>query len=96
MPHNDVLTYGSYIGMALQLLIVLLFLGALFVVRPRELDQFSFQKRLRLSVVSMQGEQHFFSKIGLKKLKTYRRLLIAVFFLLVLRLGVELVFVAME
>ena len=86
MPHEVLVSYGSYIGMALMGLPIILFLCMLFVLRPVELNQFDFQKRMHLSFTSMQGEHNFFSKQGLKKLKTYRRMWIVLLALIALRI----------
>jgi hypothetical protein len=85
MPHDVLVVYGHYIGLALIALPIILFLCMMFVFRPAELNQFDFQKRLQLSFTSMQGEHNFFSKQGLKKLKTFRRMWVVLIVLIALR-----------
>lgn len=74
MPHEEIINYGTYAQMGLSALILVLFFVLNFKVRPVELNQFNFSKRLALSFSAMQGEENFFSKQGHLKLKTYRKL----------------------
>lgn len=89
MPQNDVLTFIDFLSLGLVILIGLLFFLAHFVVRPMELGQFNFRKRIQLSFSAMQGEENFFSKAGYKKLKLYRKIWVLFFILVILRLVVS-------
>lgn len=91
MPQNDVLTFIEYLSLGLVIFIGFLFFLALFVIRPMELGQFNFQKRVQLSFSAMQGEENFFTKAGYKKLKLYRKIWVLFFILILLRLGLSFV-----
>lgn len=90
MPHEEALNFGTYLQMGLFVLLLVFFLFANFIVRPVELNQFDFGKRIQLTFSSMQGEENFFSKPGHKKLKTYRIMWIVLLVLMAALLGVSL------
>jgi len=89
MQDDELVIYGTSFAMGLLLMIAALFFSARFVVRPMELDQFDFRKRIYLAFKSMQGEENFFSKIGHRKLVTYRRMLMLSVGLTFILLGVS-------